>query len=281
MHTQTQITTGAAKTGGLPFGRLIGHAGDEGHYEITTRSLVDVSKALNVTWTAQLVTLMADASGDADFYHWRLPAAHAQTGNDDITGRINQTQEYAKQAFENWVTTGLRRSVVQCDAGRAPEATLYLLGYTIHAVQDLAFHEGMTNAEHAFNDFANESPVDSTANPNYAEKMKLAQAGTSRLLIAYFTNLRLVSPQCWRSVVAFAGGGLDAQSRKKAASLGERDFGVTALWEYWRLSSPVEDAVNSGADMRPYFVRPSWLNNRREVDMNAIVDRLIKVSLHQ
>lgn len=155
-----------AASGGLPFARFLGHLGQAGHFEITGQALA----ADGAAWSARAVEIMTDAARDADFYEWGTPAAHAQTTNSEA-GLIAEETGPAQQALAQWLRGYLQRAAAAC-AQQQPRQALYLLGYALHAVQDLAFHEGITNAEHAYLDYVQKQRVDTDV--RYDEKFRLA-----------------------------------------------------------------------------------------------------------
>ena len=56
----------------------------------------------------------------------------------------------ARAAFIRWSQCQLKRVADACT--KPAEERLYWLGYALHGVQDLAFHQGISNAEHAYRD---------------------------------------------------------------------------------------------------------------------------------
>lgn len=113
-----------------------------GHYQVTE----DVAREFGFSRPAQL--LLADAVIDPDFYEWRDAAAHAQTDNDP-QGKQSETEATAIRDLSAWLNHKLGKVSQNLQTGHTREA-LYWLGYSLHAVEDLAAHEGITNAQHAF-----------------------------------------------------------------------------------------------------------------------------------
>lgn len=116
--------------------------GQPGHYQVTE----DVALAFGFARPAQL--LLADAVMDPDFYEWDHAAAHAQTGNDE-QGRQSETQPEAVKHLYAWLDDKVIRVQERLRAGQPREA-LYWLGYGLHAIEDLAAHQGITNGEHSY-----------------------------------------------------------------------------------------------------------------------------------
>jgi hypothetical protein len=128
-----------------------------GHYEVTLALLVELDEpTLQLGREAALI--VADAARDPDFFAWGTAAAHAQTPHDDL-GRPTLSTEAAMEAFISWVVEHTQAAKRACGAGKARLA-LHELGMALHAVEDLAAHDGRTNAEHAWNAALGEDPDD-------------------------------------------------------------------------------------------------------------------------
>lgn len=113
-----------------------------GHYQVTE----DLAREFGFSRPAQ--RLLADAAMDPDYYDWKQAAAHAQTSN-DLQGKQSETQEEAKEQLYAWLDDKLDKVQAQLQLGHPREA-LYWLGYSLHAIEDLASHQGITNAEHSY-----------------------------------------------------------------------------------------------------------------------------------
>jgi hypothetical protein len=252
-------------SGGLPFAAFLGHVGKKGHFEITTVAL----QAPSVKASADSVAVMAAASRDADFYEWSVPAAHAQTPNLP-DGRIDPKRFGGSQgAFLRWVQAGVRRVAAQCSAGQ-PRLAAYALGYAMHAVQDLAFHEGITNAEHSFRDYDESQKVGIDFQERYDEKFDLATAASLDLL----RKVRAVLPaSCWDHMIHLQNTSpLGASEKQQLLGKKSTDFGVVAFIEYRVLASRVSaQTVLPNANL---FVTPRWLTPPRKDSMKAILGRL-------
>lgn len=114
---------------------------EPGHLEVTTEALKSRG------FSGNAITIAADASQDPDFYSWSVAASHAQTENDS-EGR---TAESRDQAIGNYVALIKSRTAQLCGIARQEARKgLYLLGYILHSIQDLATHKGITNAQHSY-----------------------------------------------------------------------------------------------------------------------------------
>ena len=135
----------------FPSGGIISMAmGDmsPGHFELTEQVLKKFG------FSKDAISIASEAAQDPDFYEWDTPAAHAQTKCDDITGVTQETFENATSNYRAWITCHKSNLLAQSK----PEYALFFLGYLLHAIQDLASHKGVTNAQHAY-----ESYIDPTA----------------------------------------------------------------------------------------------------------------------
>ena len=113
-----------------------------GHYDLTRDAL------MNFKVSDSAVTVAADASQEPDFFEFNVPAAHAQTPNDDNSGVTTLTKPEAIAVYTQWMATRIKAcsTTAKSDA----KGGLFLLGYMLHAVQDLAVHRGITNAQHSY-----------------------------------------------------------------------------------------------------------------------------------
>lgn len=104
-------------------------------------------------FSAAAVEVMKDASVDIDSYCWTHMPTHAQSSVGD-SGIITTTPE-AQQAWAQFVMHYVRLVGQQCKGSGADDTrnALYRLGFAMHALEDLAAHQGRTNEEHAFSTF--------------------------------------------------------------------------------------------------------------------------------
>lgn len=121
-----------------------------GHYQVTK----DAAREFGFTIQAQ--RLLADASMDPDYYAWGEASAHGQTANDE-QGNQSVTEAEAVEQFYAWLDDKLARVKQELAAGR-PRNALYWLGYSMHAVEDLSPHQGITNAQHAWLSSSGQNP---------------------------------------------------------------------------------------------------------------------------
>lgn len=143
---------------------------EPGHLEYTEKALK------TRRFDADAIDVAADASQDPDFYDWNTAWVHAQTEN-DADGKTSQKRNAAIKSYLNGVER-LHKGMMAV-AGTSPRAGLFLLGYIIHAVQDLGAHQGITNAQHSYVSKMLGSANDPDHNPDHRKK---AQEFTAQYL---------------------------------------------------------------------------------------------------
>jgi hypothetical protein len=139
----------------------------DGHYGMTQQTLQELIKtdeASKKLFPVSAHELIADAAQDGDFYAWSDPQAHAQTGSEESSSCQTDAcpanePDCWKQRMYLWVEQQLTRAREACEQSRTREA-LYFVGYSLHAVQDVATHQGRTNCEHAYDAYIQNSNPD-------------------------------------------------------------------------------------------------------------------------
>lgn len=252
--TPTEFTNfGAA--GGVPLGWLLGHIGKKGHYEITTGALKDFGEKRKIKISNGSVENMSTASQDPDFYHWTDAAAHGQTPNDDSTAELIPGQAAAK--FIGWVDDYLRKAEGNCREGKSREA-IYLIGYALHAVQDVVFHDGMSNAEHAYRD-KYRTRVDTEY--WYDEKMLLAREASLAILAAMFPEKPTGNRSCSASILN-RDGVSKLRSDEKILLIGKNQWELTPnTYRTFTRLAPImlANAYCEKCIKAKYIVEPNWL----------------------
>ncbi|HEY9844356.1 MAG: hypothetical protein ACAI44_14725 [Candidatus Sericytochromatia bacterium] len=166
-----------------------------GHFQVTE----DTAREFGFSQSAR--RLMADASMDPDFYEWSHSAAHAQTGN-DTQGVPNESEAQAVAHLYAWLDDKLAHVEQSLQAGQ-PRAALYWLGYSLHAVEDLSPHQGISNAQHAYLSAIGQNPDLNPAALTLAHRFawqylwgvrdKLGDAAWTQLI--HFQGLPLSGPE--------------------------------------------------------------------------------------
>ncbi len=183
-------------------------------------------------FTPSAIDLLADASQDPDFYEWEHPEAHAQTGNaPDASPTAFDWQE----RWQKWMQTQLARSRQAADSGDAKQA-LYFLGYALHGVEDLATHQGRTNAEHSYQAFLlRKDPDEDDA---AIERAVDYAARFLRLIPSKYGN-------AWKEIPKSSGPSRMDKEEKQAILGHGWDFGADALLRYRSLAEPFARAARS------------------------------------
>lgn len=202
-----------------------------GHLELTSEALEKFG------FSEDAVSMAGDAAQDPDFYEWYNPAAHAQTDCDLKTGATNQNQSAAISAYLQWICKQ-KKSFLET---KNDEHALFFLGYLLHGVQDLASHQGVTNAQHAYESYIEHQDGDdcdhSAANRNTARQF-------SDQLLASLANLK---PDFFKKMkkydAGFAPFGAKVGFKEKCRLLGVSDWDLSlpAYLEYKGLAAKYED----------------------------------------
>jgi hypothetical protein len=147
------IRTNCLYSGGPVVGSIV-----EGHYEVTAE------EAERLGFSPAAVAIMRDAARDPDIYSFWAAEAHAMSPDPDGYEHSPDAHEaltrQAESKFIQWIHEKACSVGGHLERGETREA-LYLFGYLLHGVEDLAAHAGRTNPEHASNhpspDFAESS----------------------------------------------------------------------------------------------------------------------------
>jgi hypothetical protein len=131
--------------------------GFPGHYEVTRR-VISAVRAKGIAVTDACEDLMSDASQDVDLFEWKEMAAHGQTADD--SGLPSQPVDAAVGRWRDWIEKYTTKAGALCAAPGNPAQLngIYLLGYSVHAIEDAASHRGRTNPEHAYNSLFESNP---------------------------------------------------------------------------------------------------------------------------
>jgi hypothetical protein len=191
--------------------------GEDGHYEITLKQASDLG------WPLDAAKYLAKASRDADTYEWNSPAAHAQTPNAPADGVKPGKVDDGIKAFGAKLADYRKKIATACKDNK-PERALYVLGYMLHAVQDLSTHAGQTNAEHSWRSLLGHNPDASSQSVTRAHTFTKKVLGTA------------VSASCEASMKKVTGAGVDMDAM--AVSLfDQKDGTATALMAFEALGA--------------------------------------------
>lgn len=155
---------------------------------------------------------VAEASTWPDYYRWTEPAAHAQTPSSAQTEQdMNRERSNAVALFRSYQEKILHSPV---------PANLVWFGFALHWVQDLAAHQGRSNAEHALQVFL------FWQNPDYLPKNYHA---AEDLTLRYVHHLQTKLPaDRWNHLVS-AERPAHLSQQQKVAIVGHKDFSWTTL----------------------------------------------------
>jgi hypothetical protein len=207
-----------------------------GHSNVTREALKNLDAA-GYHLSSDAIGVLTDAAQDPDFFAWLKMEAHAQTSSDALGKPKNADQ--AQDAFATFVSTNLNKATSACkDAvnGKPAELrkALYWAGYSVHAIQDLAPHQGRTNPEHSFNAKQGQNPDLND------DAIKLALDMTVRYFTYVFSTP--LKP-CMAQLTSYNGGAVTPLF--KVVDLGLRyDNSPQALLEYKQSSSLFEKLTN-------------------------------------
>jgi hypothetical protein len=182
--------------------------------------------------------IVSDASQDPDFYDWKTDRAHAQTPMNLQTGEILRQDDIvggklALDEFIEWLSTLVARVKTECHANR-PKDALYLMGYALHGVQDLAAHNGRLASEHSWNSYCHSSScggkISEQIDPDdNVDNIKLAY-DYSETFLSLINNF--VGDDCWRKMKTHQGHTL---SKAEKQSLIPKTTGWDLTWEEYQL----------------------------------------------
>ena len=207
---------------------------DRGHFELSSQA------ALKASWSSAAVKIVAEGSRDPDAFEWGNPAAHGQAdiGNNGILSR--QAEADAVLKFKQWIADLSKKVLSSCACNRPADAA-YFTGYLLHAVQDLATHEGITNAEHSYLSSYQTNPD--------ADGARLDRAAEwSGLVLA--TLGKKMPGSCSTALRSLT----DAQVTVRTA-FGPKDGDAGELFAFWRLAGRYKDALGT----KPPALAP-WFN---------------------
>lgn len=154
---------------------------------------------------------------------------------------------------------------------------LYRLGYTLHAIQDLAAHKGRSAAEHSWNESCRESTcgktipeIDDERNPDEFEpNIEFARIFTRRFLDLVANHLA----SCWDEMRWYGGRGISILDKRSEPLKLSWDLTPAALLAY-RSSAK---AFGEAGPARARTIR--WFRNADDANrlFVAIAGRIDKV----
>lgn len=214
-----------------------------GHLELTSDALKKFG------FSDDAICIAGDAAQDPDFYEWYNPAAHAQTDCDLETGTTNQNPNAAISAYLQWVCKQKKRFL----AAKNDEHALFFLGYLLHGVQDLASHQGVTNAQHSYESYVTHQ------NDNDCDHSE-TNRDTARQFSAQILNaLATLRPDFFKRMKKFDAGfepfGAKVGFMEKCSLLGVSDWDLSlpAYLEYKGLAEKYNN-VKASNPVNPWNI---------------------------
>jgi hypothetical protein len=185
------------------FGQLAHALNSDDHRRVT-------QKAAAGLFSPQAAQVLAQAATEPDVYDWDTAAAHAQTPNDS-NGNPALSPSQAVEQCVSYLADKAKQFRAQLGAGNVGNA-IYILGYTLHTIQDFSAHQGITNAEHSYLSFVrNLNPDEDARRVSRAEEWTrtflaevqhdLSHCAWERL--STFTH-RSARADHWRDIPTFA-----------------------------------------------------------------------------
>jgi hypothetical protein len=191
--------------------------GVDGHTEITEAALRTLTRRSKLWAPLSADGWRAIVTGAAspDFRQWAVPAAHALTAHDLVTGERGSAA-VSQDAWASWVRAEIETATTAADLGHYGEA-MFHLGCAAHAVQDLATNRGMSAVQKSYSQFvAGTNPDEDTG------LIDLSQTLAADFLEAVAGQFPSTT---WSAMVRWSGE-LDA------SSFGKRDMTLAGLLDY-------------------------------------------------
>jgi predicted transglutaminase-like cysteine proteinase len=214
--------------------RLLTGDSSPGHLEITQEVLESMGFSSNA------VSVASDAAQDPDFYEWENPAAHAQT-NCTNEGWPTESESEAISQYQKWIN---EKVVSMRKPDLSPKNALFFLGYVLHGVQDLASHQGITNAQHSYE--SNINPGSAQDGDHLPANRDKAKGFTGRFL----DKLRGKNKNLFESMRHYEGGFsvwgevLSRSEKRNLLSKDGWDLSPVKLAEYHALAKKYEAVKN-------------------------------------
>lgn len=213
----------------------------KGHSDITREAMRRLN-ASGESFSEPSITLIARASQTPDLYRWNDERYHAHTPDYDPTD-LSARQlsiEAGKSKFVGLTCSLLSAQTEQSSIGSVEES-LFIFGMLAHAIQDLAFHRGMTMRQHAglsyavgrnpdFPDTASAKAIEENAIENTVWIIRLAKTRLSGTQWTAMAN--------WKPLGDFSFRGIASRVFSLKGGPKEQDMKTLALLEYWNLSFP-------------------------------------------
>lgn len=201
-----------------------------GHSDITRDAITNAMHGI----TPEALDLFMRAAQAPDFYCWSRDAFHAQTVAYK-PGARDAAIEQSISEFDRLLKTSFEAFRAAAEQPPSTDVAILQLGSLLHPIQDLAYHRGMSFAQHSGLSYYIGDNPDMLSDPEKAKRV-YAQAVdyTSRLLMI---ARRRVSDRAWSRMIEWrppGGWNYDAVARRIFNS--DEDLTETALVKYWLAS---------------------------------------------
>lgn len=233
------------------------------HFDLTFKAMRDSG------FSEEQARLAATAAQDVDDFEATHAAAHAQTPSAKGGALFEQPPAEARTAFIRWSQCQLKRLSDACT--KPAEERLYWLGYALHGVQDLAFHQGISNAEHAYRDAKLGEGVDCAL----PERQAWAAAASSQLVTAALARM---TPTCGAEMKVAVNVKVTPDLRARLGRASDR--AGFSLPDYFFSAHAFATVLEDHADQSDQFkVSPHWVTvspdeRARGRDVGAIVNEI-------
>lgn len=220
-----------------------------GHAEVTALALARLTTRLPEGAAHAIV----ESSKDPDDYQWLTAAAHAQTDNGP-GGTLTQSSEQGRAAFIGWTKAHFDRALRAC-ADHRPAVAAYWIGYSLHSLQDLVAHRGISNGEHSFRDWVKNERTDCSFPDLTAAGVFVTQRFLERALAT-------IPASCRTEIYK-----LQSPPRLDRAALHtewkeERDRSFQELLRYKELGTAVSTACHANEKDTRCFIPDRWIDAR-------------------
>jgi len=157
-----------------------------------TQHYANTKEALQSLFPSSVISFLAQASRLPDFTHFHDHRAHAQSRNDKNGCLVDENQDY--QDFLGYVVDLLKQMQTHLNQSHIGDA-LWNLGYILHALQDLAVHQGQSNAEHSYNNWVGKCPDTDMERAKLA--IKISRVFVKEYLLGSLRNKLCSQSQVW------------------------------------------------------------------------------------
>lgn len=195
--------------------------------------------------TRVTIVVIARASRLPDFLDFDTPAAHAQCSNDEEG--LLQHVEADKEKFIAWIAQHLQNIKSYVSQANIPEV-MFELGYILHGIQDLAVHQGQSNAEHSYNNRVHKSPDEDVELAKFAAQ--ISQSFIEQYVLRKLDLLPL------DFIHQMNGSQIDTNWISKLTSQKLQEAGQ-GYWKFRKSYKRYEHHLNQGTDVSRLDAR--WL----------------------